>query len=59
MSKHQAILESLLGAAELNGNNTVASQIRSDIERNGNAPHAGGYQRLWVAAFSRRIRKAA
>jgi hypothetical protein len=50
MSKQQAILETLLGAAELTGNRTFASRIRHDIEQMNRPPYADGYQRLASAA---------
>ncbi|HEX4054102.1 MAG TPA: hypothetical protein VHX86_07535 [Tepidisphaeraceae bacterium] len=61
MSKQQAILETLLGAAELNGNKTLANRIRSDIQNIGNRRQAAGYQRLALAAGEgkREHRKAA
>ncbi len=51
MSKQQAILETLLGTAELNGNQTVANSIRSDLFKLTNSHEADGYQRLARAAF--------
>jgi hypothetical protein len=46
MSKQQALLETLLGAAELNGNRTVASNIRHDLFKITGSRQAEGYQRL-------------
>lgn len=51
MSKQQAILETILGAAELHGKQMIASRIRRDIGDLGRTRHTGGYQRLWSAAF--------
>jgi hypothetical protein len=61
MSKRQAILESLLGAAELNGNQTVADKIRDDIANMTRSHQADGYERLAFAATGpkRAGRKAA
>jgi hypothetical protein len=61
MSKQQAILETLLGAAELTGNRTIASRIRTDIARIGTPRYAEGYQRLAQAAdeATRERRRAA
>ncbi|MGD0140061.1 MAG: hypothetical protein ABSD28_14395 [Tepidisphaeraceae bacterium] len=50
MSKRQAILESLLGAAELKGNQMIADSIRNEISKMTNAREADGYQRLALAA---------
>ena len=50
MSKQQAILETLLGAAELNGNRTVAKNIREDLFKMIRLHDADGYQRLLRAA---------
>jgi hypothetical protein len=50
MSKQQALLETLLGAAELNGNRTVASNIRDGISKITRSHEADGYQRLAQAA---------
>jgi len=59
MNKQQAILETILGAAELHGKQVVATRIRKDIG-NLDRVHYGGYQRLWLAAFEskRRIKAA-
>jgi len=46
MSRQQAILETLLGAAELNGNRTVADSIRNDLFKMNNSRESDGYQRL-------------
>ena len=51
MSKQQAILETLLGTAELTGNQTIASSIRNDLFKMSNSRDADGYQRLARAAF--------
>lgn len=50
MSKQQAILETLLGAAELNGDRTVALKIRHDIFKITRSREADGYHRLARAA---------
>jgi hypothetical protein len=50
MSKQQAILETLLGAAELVGNRTIAGRIRTDIKKMCHPPHSDGYQRLAFAS---------
>jgi hypothetical protein len=61
MSKQQAILETLLGAAQLNGDRTIAVSIRRDIFKMTHAHAADGYQRLARAASEprRQLRKAA
>jgi hypothetical protein len=46
MSKQQALLETLLGAAELNGNRMVANSIRNNLFKMSNSHEADGYQRL-------------
>jgi hypothetical protein len=46
MSKQQAILETLLGAAELNGNRQIANNIRNDLFKITRSHEAEGYQRL-------------
>lgn len=46
MSKQQALLETLLGAAELNGNRMVANNIREDIFKITHSRDIAGYQRL-------------
>jgi hypothetical protein len=51
MSKQQAILETLLGTAELNGNKTIAKSIRNDLFKMTNSREADGYQRLARAVF--------
>jgi hypothetical protein len=43
-------LESLLGAAELKGNQMIADSIRNEISKMTNAREADGYQRLALAA---------
>jgi len=50
MSKRQAILESLLGAAELIGNRTIANSIRNEMVNMSKSREADGYQRLALAA---------
>ena len=50
MSKRQAILESLLGAAELKGNQIIANSIRNDIVNISKSREGDGYQRLALAA---------
>ena len=50
MSKQQAILETLLGAAELNGNRMVAKNIREELFRMSHVREADGYRRLLRAA---------
>ena len=61
MSKQQAILETLLGASELSGNQTIASRLREKLVKLNRPPKADGYQKLWSAAFEtkRERRKAA
>jgi hypothetical protein len=46
MSKQQALLETLLGAAELNGNRTIAISIRNELFKIAHSHEADGYQRL-------------
>jgi hypothetical protein len=43
-------LETLLGAAELNGNRMIADGIRNDLFKMTNSHEADGYQRLARAA---------
>ena len=50
MSKQQAILETLLGSAELTGNQTIADNIRNELFKITNSRQADGYQRLARAA---------
>jgi hypothetical protein len=50
MSKQEALLETLLGAAELNGNRMIADGIRNDLFKMTNSHEADGYQRLARAA---------
>jgi hypothetical protein len=50
MSKPQALLETLLGVANLNGNRVVASNIRNDLRRMSRSHESDGYQRLARAA---------
>ena len=50
MSKQQAILETLLGAAELNGNRNVARSIREDLSKLVRLHQRDGYERLLRAA---------
>jgi hypothetical protein len=61
MSKQQAILETLLGAAELTGNRTVAVSIRNDLFKMTHSHETDGHQRLARAAWNPRRphRKAA
>jgi hypothetical protein len=54
MSKQQALLETLLGAAELNGKQTVASSIRNELFKITHSREAEGYQRLARAASAPR-----
>ena len=51
MSKRQALLDTLLGAAELRGNQMIANSIRNEISKLTNAREASGYQRLAREAF--------
>ena len=50
MSKQQAILETLLGAAELKHDRMIAISIRSDLFKMARSQEADGYQRLARAA---------
>ena len=50
MSKQQAILETLLGAAELNGDQMAAISIRNELFKMIHSHEADGYQRLARAA---------
>jgi hypothetical protein len=50
MSKQQAFLETLLGAAELNGNRMVANNIRDAICKTIRSHKSDGYLRLARAA---------
>ena len=50
MSKQQAILETLLGAAELNGDRMVVISIRNELFKMTRSHEADGYQRLARAA---------
>ena len=50
MSKQQALLETLLGAAELNGNRTVANCIRKNLFKLTRARKNDGYEQLARAA---------
>ena len=61
MSKQQALLETLLGAAELKGNRTVANSIRNELFKKTDSRQPDGYQRLARAASEprRSLRKAA
>jgi hypothetical protein len=61
MSKQQAILETLLGAAQLNGDRMIAISIRKDLFKMTHAHEANGYERLARAASEPRrpLRKAA
>jgi hypothetical protein len=51
MSKQQAILETLLGAAELSGDRMVANSIRCELFKITHSHEADGYQRLAQAAW--------
>jgi hypothetical protein len=46
MTKQQAILETLLGTAELKGNQAIASSIRIALFKKGNSQRVDGCQRL-------------
>lgn len=60
MSKQQAILETLLGAAELGRNLTLIDRIRTDMEKIESRRQFLGHQRLAMAAGeSKRIRSKA
>jgi hypothetical protein len=61
MSKQQAILETLLGAAELSGNSALVDRIRVGLDQSETYRQFGGYRRLLaVAEEPKRIgRKAA
>ncbi len=61
MSKRQALLETLLGAAELNGNRLISDHIRHDLFKIIDAQETDGYERLARAAAQPcdRQRKAA
>ncbi len=50
MSKKQAILETLLGAAELNRNRVIAISIRNELFKMTRSHEADGYRRLARAA---------
>jgi hypothetical protein len=50
MSKQQALLETLLGAAELNGNRTLATSVRDNLVKLAHWHDADGYRRLARAA---------
>jgi hypothetical protein len=50
MSKRQALLETLLGAAELNGNRLISDHIRHDLFKILDSHEADGYERLARAA---------
>jgi hypothetical protein len=50
MSKQQALLETLLGAAELNRDQMVANSIRNELFKMTHSQEADGYQRLARAA---------
>ncbi|MGD0389044.1 MAG: hypothetical protein ABSC42_08830 [Tepidisphaeraceae bacterium] len=54
MSKQQAILETLLGAAELNGDRMVVISIRNELFKMTRSHEADGYQRLARAAWQPR-----
>ena len=44
MSKRQALLETLLGAAELNGNRLISDHIRHDLFKILDSHEADGYE---------------
>ncbi len=50
MSKQQAILETLLGAAELTGNLTLIHRIRFDLQKMDDRERSSGYRRLALMA---------
>jgi hypothetical protein len=54
MSKQLALLDTLLGAAELTGNRTIASRIRQDLFKISHSQEEDGYQRLARAALEPR-----
>ena len=60
MSKQQAILETLLGAAELSRNLTLIDRVRTDLEKIEERQRRSGYERLAMAAGdSRQLRRKA
>lgn len=60
MSKQQALLETLLGAAELNGDRTLANGIRHDLVKLKHPHQAAGYERLARAVSEpRQLRRKA
>ena len=60
MSKQQAILETLLGVAELKGDQAIAGRVRRDICDLTRTRQTDGYEKLWCAAFkSKRERRRA
>jgi hypothetical protein len=61
MSKQLAILETLLGAAELRGDRLLAGRIHQEIKDFRHLREPSGYRRLWSAAavLKRPHRKAA
>lgn len=61
MSKQLAILETLLGAAELCGDQPLAGRINQEIREFRHTRETSGYRRLWSAAavVKRAHRKAA
>jgi hypothetical protein len=54
MSKQQAILETLLGAAELSGNRMIAVSIRNELFKMSHSREVDGHQRLARAAWKTR-----
>jgi len=50
MSKLQALMDTLQGVAELNGNRMVADSIRNDLFKMTRSGEVDGYQRLARAA---------
>jgi hypothetical protein len=60
MSKQQAILQTLLGAAELSGNLTLIDRLRHGLEEIEDRRRSLGYERLSAAAGEcKRIRSKA
>ena len=60
MSKQQALLETLLGAAELTGNSMLVDRIRMSLKQTQAQREFAGYRRLLAAAEEpKRIRSKA
>jgi hypothetical protein len=55
MSKQQALLQTLLGAAELVGNDNTADRIRLQLLLVNRVRQTRGYQRLWSVALESRF----